>query len=160
MSHVWAAICDNHVDDSLIVFAKWKAVHDCLTMVHNVGRHQCRAVSWRIRSPAAIIAAGSNTSLTVFHYVNASNPSIRNPATKHFNSACVLLCDTVVCLLHIHEIGTNALLPNMHRTPCRGFAFFDLLQNQHLETKNASWSNPFFFLQDRQSFYRVLCSIL
>ena len=41
--------------------------------------------------------------------VRAGNPSILRPASKDITSASVLLCDTAVCFLHVHEIGTKGL---------------------------------------------------
>ena len=42
---------------------------------------------------------------------------MRNPASSGKRSASVLLCDTAVCFLQAHEIGTNVCDPNIHRTP-------------------------------------------
>ena len=35
-------------------------------------------------------------------------PSILETVSDDITSASVLLCDTAVCLLHVHEIGTHA----------------------------------------------------
>ena len=69
--------------------------------------------------------------------VTASNPSFLGPASKDLTSASVLLCDTAVSFLHVHEIGTKVWLPKMHSIPpdiqlefVRSFA------------KSASWNRP------------------
>ena len=62
-------------------------------------------------------ADGSNKSITVSLKINAGIPSFRRLAPQEMISASVLLCETVVCLLHDHEIETKVRLPNMHNTP-------------------------------------------
>ena len=39
--------------------------------------------------------------------VNAGNPSILKPVSNDFTSASLLLCDTAVCFLRAHEVGTK-----------------------------------------------------
>ena len=58
-----------------------------------------------------------NTSTTKCHNSSAGKPSIRKPASSENISDSVELCDTAVCFLHLQLIGTNVLLPNMHKTP-------------------------------------------
>ena len=59
----------------------------------------------------------NNTTMTVYHKLNARIPSIRRLAFNEISSASVLLCATAVCFLHDHEIGTSVRLPNVHLTP-------------------------------------------
>ena len=40
-----------------------------------------------------------------------------NPVSSDMMSAAVLLWDTSVCFLQVHEIGTNVCDPNIHITP-------------------------------------------
>ena len=40
---------------------------------------------------------------------------MRKSASREIISASVELCETEVCDLHIQLIGTNVLLPKMHR---------------------------------------------
>ena len=42
---------------------------------------------------------------------------MRKPAPREMTSASIELCETKVCFLHIHLIGTNVRLPKMHRIP-------------------------------------------
>ena len=51
--------------------------------------------------------AGKWTSTTHFHEREAGKPSICIPASKEVTSASVLLRETDVRFLHIHEIGTK-----------------------------------------------------
>ena len=41
---------------------------------------------------------------------------MRKPASREISSASVELCETDVCCLHIQRIGTNVLLPKMHKS--------------------------------------------
>ena len=41
---------------------------------------------------------------------------MRRPASNEITSAAVLRCETAVCFLHDHEIGTKVWLPNVHYT--------------------------------------------
>ena len=62
---------------------------------------------------------------------------MRNPASSGKRSASVLLCDTAVCFLQAHEIGTNVCDPNIHRTPPE----VDF-ESVRFPEKSASWNNP------------------
>ena len=57
-----------------------------------------------------------STSITMSQRARASNPSIRNPASREVIPDSVEL-ETAVCFLHIQLTGTNVLLPKMHKTP-------------------------------------------
>ena len=73
-------------------------------------------LSWSEGSPLARLARGSDTSLSLTHYINANSPSIHRPVSNDITSVfSVLLCDTAVCFLFAHEIGTNVWPPNLHR---------------------------------------------
>ena len=54
---------------------------------------------------------GWKTSRIVSHSVIAGIPSIRNAVSRAMTSASVLLCETAVCFLQIHEMGTKVLGP-------------------------------------------------
>ena len=64
-----------------------------------------------------VLLVERNTSITMSKRSRASNPSIRNPASREMISDSVELCETEVCFLHIQLTGTNVLLPKIHKTP-------------------------------------------
>ena len=48
-----------------------------------------------------------DASSTMCHNVVEGDPSILKPVSHGITFASVLLCDTAVCFLHAHEIGTH-----------------------------------------------------
>ena len=65
----------------------------------------------------AVLFVERNTSITMSQRSRASSPSIRSPASNETIFDSVELWDTDVCFLHIQLMGTNARLPNIHKTP-------------------------------------------
>ena len=74
------------------------------------------------------------TSITISS-VKAPDPSILSPASKDITSAFMLLCDTKVCCLHVHESRKKFWLPKMHNTS----PGIDL-ESVKSPAKSASWN--------------------
>ena len=77
------------------------------------------------------------TSIAKSQRSGAGNPSIRSPASNEITSDSVELCETEVCFLHIHLIGTNVWLPKIHKTPPE--VDFESLRSP---AKSESWNKP------------------
>ena len=95
------------------------------------------------KSPWASLACLSvsfverNTSITASQRSRASNPSMRNPASKEIISDAVELWDSDVCFLHIQLMGTNVWLPKTHNV--RPEVDFE---SSRSPTKSESWNSP------------------
>ena len=71
------------------------------------------------------------------HNSRAGKPSNLNPVSKEIISDSVELCETAVCFLHIHLIGTNVWLPKMHNVPPE----VDF-ESSRSPAKSESWNSP------------------
>ena len=71
------------------------------------------------------------------HRSRAGSPSIRCPASREMISDSVELWETDVCFLHIQLIGTDVLLPKIHKT----LPEVDFESSRSL-AKYDSWNNP------------------
>ena len=79
-----------------------------------------------------------NTSITKSQRSRAGIPSMRKPAAmRKMIAACVELCETEVCSLHIELLGTNVWLPKMQRIPAD--VDFD---SSWSPAQSESWNNP------------------
>ena len=94
-------------------------------------------LSGREGSPTARLEKGSNTSITISHNVNAKNPSILRPMSNDITSASVLLYDTAVCFLHVHENGYKWMI-NKHTEHSPGVEF----DSAKSPPKSESWNEP------------------
>ena len=83
----------------------------------------CHLISWlwhRASFPGAIWTVSlveRRTSIAMSQRSRASNPPIRSRASRDMISDSVELCETELCFLHIQLVGTNVLLPKIHKTP-------------------------------------------
>ena len=71
--------------------------------------------AWLSLPCLAVFFVERNTSITMCQRSRVGRPSMRNPASKEMISDSVELCETNVCFLHIQLMGTNVLLPKIHK---------------------------------------------
>ena len=108
----------------------WWRAHNPL---HSIDQPSCLLLTlqvlvmeWRASVSCMLVCFGwtlllveRRNSITTAQRSRASNPSIRNPASREMTSDSLQLCETEVCFLHIQLTGTNVLLrkKKKHKTP-------------------------------------------
>ena len=67
-----------------------------------------------------VLLVERNTSISMSQKSRASNPSMRDPASREMISDSVELCETEVCFVHVQLMGTNFLLQGRQQSPSLG----------------------------------------
>ena len=111
----------------------WEVIHGLLC---RVGRFW--DFNWREGSPLARLAKGSNTSITISHNINASNPSTLKPVSNDITSPSVLLFDTAACVFHAHGIGTHVCMITKRTQQSTDVD----LESVNCPATSASWKKP------------------
>ena len=152
VSHGWPSAFEDHLDHNIVIFECKKrcplAGDQCVW--RNIINKYCLITycpSWEISSfgfgvacRISLSAGGCNTPVTLSHKLSTGIPSYLKPASNEIISASVLLCETAVCFLQVHLIGTNVLLPNMHST----LPDVDV-ESVRSPAKSASWKRTYLY---------------